>query len=316
MVLRVHSFIFNFKMIKKTIFTFLILSISYGLFVQISKPKWLVIQHQWQDNMLKAQSFLFDENRCIENVIVGSSLSDRLIFNDIPGTFNLSFSGLSIFDGLFILQKTELFPKRIFIEINVILKPASKEFIASFSDISNYLKSHIEAFREINQPLGVLGTKIQLSFTDTFIKKLKYKILNFWGTGKSHQKTLPEDNDFIEKRITEIKKDYNMLPDLIALNVRLKELKQIVDFFTQKGVQVVFFEMPTHPELYQTPFNNCIRRAICKQFPPSEYIYFFSPDCSKFSTTDGLHLRNEEINIYMSYFKSELNKLENKSLMQ
>ncbi len=143
-------------MIKKSILTFLILFVIYSVVVT-TKPSIGASQHQWQRNVIKAQKFLFNETDTIKNVIVGSSLSSRLVVDNLPGFYNLSFDGLCIYDGLKIIRNKKALPQNVFIETNVLLRDESKDFTdALFSPILYFLTKHLIALRADKQPIGIM----------------------------------------------------------------------------------------------------------------------------------------------------------------
>ena len=107
-------------MIKKSIILCISLFLIYTLFIYFLAPKWWTAsQHQWQENIVKAQQFSYNKET-FQNIIVGSSLSSRLIMDSIPETYNLSFAGQSIFDGLNIVCNSNKSIKNVFIEINLL----------------------------------------------------------------------------------------------------------------------------------------------------------------------------------------------------
>ncbi|HLZ16795.1 MAG TPA: hypothetical protein VKQ08_07135 [Cyclobacteriaceae bacterium] len=47
-------------------------------------PKLHSSQHQWQDNLIKAQEYIYGERDTTGDIIVGSSLSCRLAMDSLP----------------------------------------------------------------------------------------------------------------------------------------------------------------------------------------------------------------------------------------
>ena len=97
MVLLGHLSIFNFNyMIKKTIIVFIVLFGVYT-FIILLNPSISATQHQWQDNVVRAEKYIYDESDTINNLIVGSSLS-LLIRNDsLRHFYNLAFAAQSFY---------------------------------------------------------------------------------------------------------------------------------------------------------------------------------------------------------------------------
>jgi hypothetical protein len=69
--LQERLYIFNFKtMIKKTLACTLLLMISYHFVLETNTGNsWSVSQHQWQDNIIKAEHFMFSITDSIDGVI-------------------------------------------------------------------------------------------------------------------------------------------------------------------------------------------------------------------------------------------------------
>src|SRR5690349_5473276 len=106
-------------MIRKSIFVAIIL---LGIHALVARMDVLPAkQYSFQDNIVKAQGFMYGETE--KNVVVGSSLSEKLAMDSLPGFYNLSFVGLSIFDGLHLIVSNNKYPRNILIETNLILRP-------------------------------------------------------------------------------------------------------------------------------------------------------------------------------------------------
>ena len=118
-------------MIKRTIIIFFVLLIMYSFLVEAFNPNWNTAQHQWQSNIIKAQRYLYEDSECMQNVIIGTSLSNRLSMDHLPIMYNMTFDGLYIYDGLYVLTKKKVLPKKVFIEMNYVYSSENKEFIAS-----------------------------------------------------------------------------------------------------------------------------------------------------------------------------------------
>ena len=103
-------------MIKKSIFVALLLFALWTAFLML-KPNASVSQHVWQENIITTEEYLYDVD-FVPNVILGSSLSERIIIDSLSDFFSLAFGGQSIYDGLEILTQKDKLPKRVFIEIN------------------------------------------------------------------------------------------------------------------------------------------------------------------------------------------------------
>jgi hypothetical protein len=144
-------------MIKKTIYYALSLFLAYTIMIWF-KPDWDTSQHQWQDNLIKAQQYIYENNDSMQNVIAGSSLSTRLAMEKLPYMYNLSMGGQSIFDCLYIIAHKDILPKNVFIEMNFVFRKESNDFLSSFnSPVIMYSRKMIPSLRDENQPVGIAG---------------------------------------------------------------------------------------------------------------------------------------------------------------
>jgi hypothetical protein len=311
-------------MVKKTIITFVTLFIIYAIFVAFFAPKWWhASQHQWQDNIIKAQNFLYDESDTIQNLIIGSSLSNRIITDSLPKTYNLSFGGQSIFDGLNILTHKSKMPANIFIEINVVLREESKNFTQSLnSPLLYYPRKTISSLREDKQPMAVLGLGIRI-----ICYKIKNKVKSILvptekrGDIKKNIKieTKPNvnnslvetksnvNNSLFTKMLNDQIESYSKIPKQEALNNSFSLLKEYLKKIEliNKEVNIIFFEMPVNYQLENLPGAKIVRETFFKEFPQTKYSYTLLPDSLKCETTDGVHLRSDEAIKYTIYFKSK-----------
>ena len=122
----------------------------------------------------------------------------------------------------------------------------------------------------------------------------------------------PEQNSFF-KQVFELRtKEYNDLlnPESkkkIANN--LEELKKHVAYFQEKGVQIIFFEMPGNETLMTSLGYEYVHNEVRKTFPESKYTYIKNFKNTDFKTKDGVHLVSESAKKYTKLFLAEFDKL-------
>jgi len=281
-------------MIKKTILTALVLFLGYSFFIKAIAPRWWqTSQHLWQDNIIKAQKFIYSDNP-FNNVIVGSSLSYLLLTDSLPNTFSLSFGGQSVFEGLNILVRSKNIPKCLFIEMNFILRPENKQFTKALnSRILYYSRKAFPVLRDENQPLGAIGRYIELR-ASKFALQSKLEI-----------QTSAASNIF-EELLTIQKKRYAELPDPAVADDAFRRLKKYIYTLENRGVKITFFEMPVDKSLNNSPRANLIRGMFHRHFAASHYQYVPIPEWTNYETTDGLHLTHNEALLYTIYFRRYL----------
>jgi hypothetical protein len=272
-----------------------------------------VIQHQWQDNIVKAQTLLYNESDTIRNIVVGSSLSGRLVMDSIPDFYNLSFSGQSIFDGLNLLRHKKELPENIFIEMNVVTRRESEDFKTTlFSPVPYTLRKYIVSLRDDRQPLAIIGNCLK-----KLLDRLSRLARALFGvkTGimvEAKEENKFSKNDLFQKMLDLQVKSYSEKPDEDFLNKQIHLLKDHVLFLRENKCQVIFFEMPVDPVLTQLPLAKNIRNEFHKHFPKTEFSYIEMPDCLEYPTGDGVHLLNDAAIKYTSYFRATAKTIMNK----
>jgi hypothetical protein len=290
-------------MIKKTILVFIILFALYSGIVLLN-PRMGATQHQWQENVVKGEKYIYNTSDSIHSVILGSSLASRIIMDSLPGFYNLAFAGQGILDGLEILKNSNKYPQHIFIETNSILGEKDKGFISTlFSPLSYYPKKYCPSLRNDKHPLALLFPLVQ----QMLHKKVDSKEYETKSVSTDPKEQAQAAAMF--SKVLQIEIDfYAQQPDSVYLGKQFAQLKDLLDGLKNKDVHIIFFEMPLNPKLVELPMATGIRKWFYDLFPENEYSYIKVPDCSGYVTTDGLHLNEKEAVVYTAYFKEAAKK--------
>jgi hypothetical protein len=287
-------------MAKKAVLTALALLIIHAIFIwqtSISGG-----QYSWQNNAMKAQQYIYDD-KTPPNVIIGSSLANRLNMDNLANMYNLSFAGLGIFDGLAILRTKRALPKNVFVEMNIPQREENKKFTSYInSPILSPLKRYIPSLRDGHQPVSVFET--------TLINSLK-KNQSDPKANESHGEGVHDD--VFDKLLAIEVINYSEIPDKDLFKERFDELQRDVSALEKRGVNVIFFEMPVNAKICNLPRPRTIRSYFHKYFPATTYSYIPMPDCGDYKTTDGAHLTDEEAVRYTNYLKLKIDPLVSKS---
>ncbi|MDR2955169.1 MAG: hypothetical protein LBV43_08820 [Prevotella sp.] len=288
-------------MIKKT---FLLLAIMFSvnfLIRDILKPDIILYQDMWHQNYIRAQSYIYSNTDSVENIIVGSSLSmpGRIINDSLKDLnfLNIALPGEDPKDGLELIIKKNVFPKRLFVELNVILKFDDTGFAnVVYNPVLYPLRRKIPTLRDGKQPMPLVAAMFHEYITQPLIPE-KFA----WNSNRNK-----EDN----KTKLEIK---DKIPDKKSETIEDKQKKAFerfkndINFLVEKGVTIIFFEMP---------YDRCREGVIplftdwtLEAFPPDKYIYIPSPKCGSFKSTDGVHLEGIETERYSHYFRTQVDSL-------
>ncbi|WP_457748077.1 hypothetical protein [Sulfurimonas sp.] len=247
----------------------------YNLFIILQKPNIVMFQNQWQQNYAYAQNFIYGNKA--NNIIVGSSMAARMQNNFLPKNFyNLSFSGGSVLTGLEIIKRSGFVPKNIYIETNLIFRDKDESLLnALFYPIIWRIKQYIPALQIKYQPLNVVMSKLRTSY------------------GKTHKEHIKEKRNekIFHLSMTRQLTNYNQEPKNYANN--LANLEQLIEYFKNKGVHIVFFEMPMEKQL-QESVKILTQRKILADVFSNQYVQVAD---NNYTTADGIHL------LYSSAYK-------------
>ena len=196
------------------IFTLLLL-VTYNIYLLDFKEFKTVPQSNFDLNIAKAQKYV-KEKDAYKYVVVGSSMGNR-IDNEIFSNkfYFLTFSGLSSFDGLEIIKKSNKLPKTIFTETNVMTRRLSEEFVSEALNLGvTYLKKYMPSVLKQNKPTSIIHKPIAYLFYGTrnqFRKSKNTKPLVKDMTFKVKEKEISTNTDNTNKEIKPILEEKNQL---------------------------------------------------------------------------------------------------------
>jgi hypothetical protein len=230
-------------------------------------------QNQEQQNRYIIERF-FAQPAAQDVVYVGSSMAARLSLGGTPPcTYNLALHGESSLSGLAVATLRKARPRLVFIEINV---PERKPNLALIDKANGPLARHFSLFGVENMPVNMLFT---------YLSRLK-------GNGNG---TPTLDARLLANGLTTERDVYSHEIPRSLLSENMLILKDQVDGLKAAGTRVVFFELPIHPSLEQTPRALQIRAAFATTFPTDRMIA--STELSRgisIQTIDGVHLAPSE----------------------
>lgn len=237
---------------------------------------------------------MYETNHDRASVMVGSSLATRVITDSLPGVFNLSFGGLSVFDGLYIVQHSPGLPRRILIETNTLLRGSSSDFLHSlFHPVSFCARQHIPSLREEMQPLP------------NAIGYITEAIVNLRSASSAVHPSKPLNTAVFNTMLADKRREYERSIDTVLLTIQLSELLKYVEWFKARGVEIMFFELPVNYTLTNLPLPVALRSAIRQHFLYAGVHFIPLPD-TPYITSDGLHLPREEALAYTLWLRERI----------
>lgn len=270
-------------MLYKSIISFLSFTFFYSLFI-VLVPNKGIGTHQWQENQIRAQRYLYESTT--DTVIVGTSLSARLLLDSLKSLSSCAFSACVVEDGLRLILSKELLPHYVLIETNYILRSSNEELVkVNTQGPLPFLRKYIPIIREQNSPISMFGSCFMqgaLAPADTVdMERLQDNIRN---------RILDDNTHFLTEY--QLKKQMNVIRSLVS---KLED----------RGTKIVFYEMPLNDRLRHIRSNEQTRQAVIRMFPKDRYVYLPN-DTSTYLTNDGEHLDSEGQRRYSHFLKKTL----------
>lgn len=281
-------------MIWKALFTTILLLLAYSLFITLFRNDIRrTAQTVEQRNTVKGEEFLYENGAQADTIIVGSSMSNRLLFDSLPGHaghyYNLSLEGMASVDGLHLIAHSGYRPKLVLIEINTMDRSPDTAFFAQFVKPGwSQIRRHIPFMRLRYQPVGVVKA-----------------LLRDWRGGASDQLVETVDTSFVTKLVQQRLSQTNDVAQNRDLQITINAAVKYIQPLRQQGTQLIFFEMPTDPRIRKTNISTRLRELVSQTFPDSVYRHIPFPD-EFYQTTDGVHLPRYECVGYSGYLINSL----------
>jgi hypothetical protein len=254
---------------------FLLFAGYAGLVRLAPEPRVAVYPNLAERNIGEAQHVIFGRGGP-PVVLVGSSLASRFQYRTFDRCFrNLALAGQSSLTGLALLAASDIRPRVVLIETNVLHRDLDSAFL---SDVEGPLKRRVSVFQAGNRPVNLVTS---------YLTSLRYpNELAFVAAAES-----AVDPRVVELGLSLQVKQYAITIDPLTLQARLDEFRAAITRLQADGVQVILFEMPVDPALREAPRAVQIRRAMRQTFPALDYWDLATwPGIDPIRTRDGLHL--------------------------
>ena len=270
-------------MIKKSIICFFFFAVCYSLLIALVPNKGIGT-HQWQENQIRAQRFLYEKSS--DTVIVGTSLSARILLDSLKNVSSCAFSACVVEDGLRLILSKDVMPHCVLVETNYILRSSNEELVkVNTQGPLPFLRNYIPILREQNAPISLVGRLFMqgaLAPADAVDKERLQKNIN--------NRILEDNTHFLtEKQL------WQRMQTIVSLAGKLEE----------QGTKIVLYEMPLNNSLKHVRSNEQTRNAVSRMFPKDKYIYLPN-DTSTYLTNDGEHLDAEGQRRYSHFLKEAL----------
>lgn len=270
-------------MIKKTFISFFIIALCYSILIAFVPNKGIGT-HQWQENQIRAQRFLYENPS--DTVIVGTSLSARILLDSLKNVSSCAFSACVVEDGLRLILSKDVIPHYVLIETNYILRPSNEELVkVNTQGPLPLLRNYIPILREQNAPICLIGRRFMMG-----------------ALAPAETVDMERLQENIDKRILE---DYTHVLSDKQLEGRMYVIMSLISKLEKRGAKILLFEMPLNDNIKHVRSNEQTREAVMRMFPIDKYLYLPS-DTSTYLTNDGEHLDAEGQRRYSHFLKNAL----------
>lgn len=234
----------------------------------------------FQTHRVKAEDFLLRDD-VPQAILVGSSLSAVLPGAALPGVYNLAFSGGSASTGLRLIEARGKIPKMLFIEVNMLTRPADENLLAEVLNAATLSRQRwCAACLTRNQPLTVV-----LSYLSWWrLKEPDEQALT--GVPVAAPRTVAHSEALLAANLESAGKSVtagamdHLFTDLVP---RLERLRGA-------GTRIVFVDMPLHPRIAGAAYNQSTLAAVQARFPQHAWEWLRFQD-REYRTGDGMHLQ-------------------------
>jgi hypothetical protein len=231
-----------------------------------------------QNNIVKAQRYVYQDDSDLKIVMVGSSLAANLHITDIgKGVKSIALGGGSSQTGLEIVQRSNSNPQIILVEINdTITRKIDRDLVDSL---------YLPILREEYRPVSVFIQSLKKRYQQN--QKLTKKALDSLEprnlTPDLSQKAIQTTVDIQSKPLSnQDAKNMKQEADLIK--------NQIAEITKDSRTKVVLFDIPLESRVNATLRIKQVRELAKKPFPPDRFEWLPPPPPQEWRTNDGIHL--------------------------
>jgi len=283
-------------MIRRSLFITGTLLVLYTAFIYWAGPAISrTAQTTAQRNVIKAEDYLYDTRARYDTVIVGSSMSERLIVNGTSNRlYNLSLAGQSSLEGLRLVAARKQYPSVLLVEINTLARqdPTEPDLLALTDSARLDLKRYLPFLQLKYQPVGVVKA-----------------LLRDWQYGRNQvivpKTALNADTSLLTKIVAQMAPLMQQPIPADTLHHLLARAQFYLEPMRRAGTTIIFFAMPSDYRLQRLPTPTSVRQAVMTTFSGPGY-YFIPLPKSPYGTTDGIHLLHAEAIRYTTYFREQL----------
>lgn len=258
-----------------------------------------------QNNIVKAQRYVYQNDSDLKMVIVGSSLAANLNMKDIGnGVRSIALGGGASQTGLEIVKRSNSKPPIVLVEINdTIIRKIDADLVDSlYHPIFYGLRQYLPMMREEYRPISV--------FVDSFKSRSKQnmKLMTREELDSLEGRNLtPELSQKAIETTVEIQSKLLSEQDAKSMKLEADLIKnQIAEIQINSGAKVVLFDIPLESRVNATLRIKQVRELAKKLFPPDRFEWLPPLPPREWRTNDGIHLIRSDARDFAEFLRDKL----------
>ena len=254
-----------------------------------------------QNNIVKAQRYVYQDDYDLKMVIVGSSLAGNINVKHIgEGVKSIAFAGGASQTGLEIVKRSKSKPQIVLVEINdTIIRKIDANLVDDlYHPIFYWMRQYLPIMREEYRPISV------------FIDYLKSRTQQYTNLSKEKLDSLEARNltpELAQKgiqMIVDVESKHLSKNDTKNIKKQAEFIKtQIAEIQKNSGVKVVLFDIPLESRVNAAIRRKQVRELAKKLFPSDRFEWLPPPKEREWRTNDGVHLIRSDARDFAEFLR-------------
>ncbi|WP_332947621.1 MULTISPECIES: hypothetical protein [unclassified Microcoleus] len=257
-----------------------------------------------QNNIVKAQRYVYQDDSDLKIVMVGSSLAANLHVTDIgKGVKSIALGGGSSQTGLEIVKRSNSNPPMVLVEINdTITRTIDRDLVDSlYNPIFYWMRKYLPILREEYRPISVFihcfknGSQHHQKLTREALDSLEARNLTPELSQKAIQTTVDiQSKPLSKKEAEDITKEAGLIKS------------QLAEINKNSGTKVVLFDIPQESRVDAAIRRKQVRELTKKLFPSDRFEWLPPPKEREWRTNDGIHLIRSDARDFAEFLRHKL----------
>jgi len=255
-----------------------------------------------QNNIVRVQRYVYQDDSDLKMVMVGSSLAANLNIKHIgEGVKSVALGGRSSQTGLEIVKRSKSKPRLVLVEINdTIMRQIDSELLDSlYHPIFYGMRQYLPMLREEYRPVSVFINYLKSRSKQNKKLMSREALDSLEGrnvTPELSQKAIQATVDIQSKPLSE-KDAKNMKQEADLIKNQIAEIKK------NSGAKVVLFDIPLESRVNATLRKKQVRELAKKLFPPDRFEWLPPPKEREWRTYDSIHLIGSDARDFSEFLR-------------